>query len=94
MSHAVHSPARPDVSSLTPALEVRGLGKSFHIGGLFSSQAVRALHGVDLTIGRGEIVALVGEIRFRQEHPGPLCRPARETQRRGHPGRRRRGPQT
>ena len=61
MSHAVHSPTRPDVSNQTPALEVRGLGKSFHIGGLFSSQAVRALHRVDLTIGRGEIVALVGE---------------------------------
>ena len=61
MSHAVHSPARPSVSTQTPALEVRGLGKTFHIGGLFSSQAVRALHRVDLTIGRGEIVALVGE---------------------------------
>ena len=44
-----------------PALEVRGLGKSFPIGGLFSRQAVRALHGVDLAIGKGEIVALVGE---------------------------------
>lgn len=45
----------------TPALEVRGLGKTFPIGGLFSRQSVRALHGVDLSIGRGEIVALVGE---------------------------------
>ncbi|BCW78457.1 ABC transporter ATP-binding protein [Arthrobacter sp. NicSoilC5] len=61
MSHTVHSPTRPDVSTRTPALEVRGLGKSFHTGGLFSSQTVRALHHVDLTIGRGEIVALVGE---------------------------------
>lgn len=61
MSHAVHSPARPDASTQPPTLEVRGLGKSFHIGGLFSSQAVRALHRVDLTIGHGEIVALVGE---------------------------------
>src|SRR6478752_8785049 len=61
MSHTVHSPTRPDVSTRAPALEVRGLGKSFHTGGLFSSQTVRALHHVDLTIGRGEIVALVGE---------------------------------
>ncbi|MFP3578972.1 ATP-binding cassette domain-containing protein [Arthrobacter sp. SIMBA_036] len=61
MSHAVHSATRPNVSSQTPSLELRGLGKSFHIGGLFSSQKVRALHRVDLTIGRGEIVALVGE---------------------------------
>lgn len=50
-------PARTDA----PALEVRGLGKSFPIGGLFSRDSVRALHGVDLAIGRGEIVALVGE---------------------------------
>ena len=42
-------------------MEIRGLGKSFPIGGLFSRDSVRALHGVDLTIGRGEIVALVGE---------------------------------
>ena len=61
MNQTAHSAARPDTSPQTPALEVRGLGKSFRIGGLFSNQAVRALHGVDLTIGRGEIVALVGE---------------------------------
>jgi peptide/nickel transport system ATP-binding protein len=61
MSLSVQSPSRPDVSTRPPALEVRGLGKSFPIGGLFSRQAVRALHGVDLSIGRGEIVALVGE---------------------------------
>ena len=61
MSHAVQSSPRPDVSTQTPALEVRGLGKSFPIGGLFSQGTVRALHGIDLTIGRGEIVALVGE---------------------------------
>ncbi len=61
MSHAVQSSSRTDVSTQIPALEVRGLGKSFPIGGLFSRHAVRALHGVDLTIGRGEIVALVGE---------------------------------
>ncbi len=44
-----------------PALEVRGLVKDFHSGGLFSRSSVRALGGVDLRIGKGEIVALVGE---------------------------------
>lgn len=54
------SPVSPPAVEV-PALEIRGLGKSFPIGGLFSRQSVRALHQVDLTIGRGEIVALVGE---------------------------------
>ena len=61
MSHAVLSSQRPSTDTEAPALEVRGLGKSFPIGGLFSRDSVRALQGVDLTIGRGEIVALVGE---------------------------------
>lgn len=61
MSHPVLSSSRPDVPAKTPALEIRGLGKSFPMGGLFSRESVRALHGVDLTIGSGEIVALVGE---------------------------------
>jgi peptide/nickel transport system ATP-binding protein len=60
MSHSLTSPAAGSTTS-APALEIRGLGKSFPIGGLFSRGSVRALHGVDLTIGRGEIVALVGE---------------------------------
>lgn len=34
----------------------RGLHKTFHVGG----QAVRALRGVDLTVERGEVVAVVG----------------------------------
>jgi peptide/nickel transport system ATP-binding protein len=61
MSHSGLSTRRSDTSVQIPALEVRGLGKSFPIGGLFAGGSVRALHGVDLTIGRGEIVALVGE---------------------------------
>ena len=61
MSHSVLSSSRPDISTKIPALEIRGLGKSFPTGGLFSRESVRALHGVDLAIGRGEIVALVGE---------------------------------
>lgn len=61
MNRTALSPGHPDASVETPALEIRGLGKSFPIGGLFSRESVRALHGVDLSIGRGEIVALVGE---------------------------------
>ena len=60
MSHSLASPMAASATR-TPALEIRGLGKSFPIGGLFSRDSVRALHGVDLTINRGEIVALVGE---------------------------------
>jgi peptide/nickel transport system ATP-binding protein len=60
MSHSLTSPSAGSTTS-TAALEIRGLGKSFPIGGLFTRASVRALHGVDLTIGRGEIVALVGE---------------------------------
>ncbi|WP_218713639.1 oligopeptide/dipeptide ABC transporter ATP-binding protein [Arthrobacter sp. BF1] len=60
MSHsAMPTSTRP--TDDTPALEIRGLGKQFPLGGLFSRESVRALHGVDLSLGRGEIVALVGE---------------------------------
>ncbi len=46
-----------------PLLDVRGLVKSYATGeGLFSrGPAVRAVDGVDLTVGKGEIVGLVGE---------------------------------
>ncbi|MFF1881928.1 ATP-binding cassette domain-containing protein [Pseudarthrobacter sp. NPDC058196] len=60
MSHSLTSPDAGSTAG-TPALEIRGLGKSFPMGGLFSRASVRALHGVDLALGRGEIVALVGE---------------------------------
>jgi peptide/nickel transport system ATP-binding protein len=60
MSHSSTSRSAGSTTS-TPALEIRGLGKSFPIGGVFSRASVRALHGVDLTLDRGEIVALVGE---------------------------------
>jgi len=45
------SPA--DAKDAPPLLEVRGLGKRF--------PGVRALHDVDLTLGHGEVLALVGE---------------------------------
>lgn len=48
-------------TSTVPVLSVRGLEKTFNIGGLLSRKRVRALGGVDLDIAPGEIVALVGE---------------------------------
>src|SRR5689334_10158526 len=48
----------------TPLLEVTGLKKHFPIrGGLLRRQigAVKAVDGVDLTVARGETMAIVGE---------------------------------
>jgi oligopeptide/dipeptide ABC transporter ATP-binding protein len=42
-------------------LEVRGLVKRFHAGGMRSRAVVHAVEGVDLEIGRGEVLAVVGE---------------------------------
>jgi peptide/nickel transport system ATP-binding protein len=61
MSTTALEPTAPAPGTAVPALEVRGLGKTFPIGGLFSRKSVRALSNVDLTLGHGEIVALVGE---------------------------------
>ncbi len=46
-----------------PLLEVEGLRKYFPVGGgwLGRGEQVRAVDGVDLTIGAGETVGLVGE---------------------------------
>ena len=48
----------PDLTA-PPALEARGLAVSFR--GRSSAATARAVDGVDLQLGRGEIVALVGE---------------------------------
>src|ERR1700754_1195838 len=44
-----------------PVLTVTGLRKTFHMPRSVGGGAVHAVAGVDLTIGRGEIVGLVGE---------------------------------
>jgi oligopeptide transport system ATP-binding protein len=44
-----------------PVLTVTGLRKTFHLSRSVGGGAVHAVAGVDLTIGRGEIVGLVGE---------------------------------
>jgi peptide/nickel transport system ATP-binding protein len=44
-----------------PVLEVTGLVKDFHASRAAGGGAVHAVAGVDLAIGRGEIVGLVGE---------------------------------
>jgi peptide/nickel transport system ATP-binding protein len=49
------------MSAQTPVMSIRGLEKTFPIGGMLSRGRVRALGGVDLDIAPGEIVALVGE---------------------------------
>ncbi len=43
-----------------PVLEVRGLSVRYTRAGWLREQATAALHGVDLTIGAGEAVAVVG----------------------------------
>ncbi|WP_167145018.1 ABC transporter ATP-binding protein [Actinomyces sp. ZJ308] len=53
--------ARPrQTASAEPVLELRDLRKDFPAGGPLSRRAVHALDGVDLTLHRGEILALVG----------------------------------
>ena len=42
-------------------LRTEGLTRHFHVGKLLSRQSLHAVDDVDLTISRGEIVALVGE---------------------------------
>lgn len=42
-------------------LEVEGLVKEFHIGGIRKQSTVHAINDIDLAIGKREVVALVGE---------------------------------
>ncbi|EHM92715.1 hypothetical protein HMPREF0975_02186 [Actinomyces sp. oral taxon 849 str. F0330] len=53
-------PGRRKKTLAEPILEVEGLRKDFPVGGLLSRRTIRALDGVDLTLHRGEILALVG----------------------------------
>jgi ABC-type glutathione transport system ATPase component len=50
-----------NTSTEPPVLTVTGLRKTFHVPRSAGGGAVDAVAGVDLTIGRGEIVGLVGE---------------------------------
>src|SRR4030081_139592 len=49
------------MASDAPLLETVGLTKHFRLGGLLSRRFLHAVDDVDLVIGPGEIVALVGE---------------------------------
>ncbi|MBJ3778247.1 ABC transporter ATP-binding protein [Acuticoccus mangrovi] len=52
------------MSAAAPLVEARGLTKHFPTGGGFLSRAkppVRAVEGVDLTVGAGEVLGVVGE---------------------------------
>lgn len=42
-------------------LDIQHLGVSFGVGGLFDKSKLRAVHDVNFTVDRGDIVALVGE---------------------------------
>lgn len=53
-------PGRRTKTLAEPILEVEGLRKDFPAGGLLSRRTIRALDGVNLTLHRGEILALVG----------------------------------
>jgi peptide/nickel transport system ATP-binding protein len=50
-----------DASMNEKLLEIQNLGVRFEIGGMFSKSSLRAVHDVNFTVDRGEIIALVGE---------------------------------
>ncbi len=62
-----------------PVLEVRGLVKHYHVtrreGWRARPETVRAVDGIDLHIGRGETLGLVGESGWPVKRPraGPFC---------------------
>ncbi len=52
MSHSANSPAPPDLTALQPAIEVRGLHKSFG--------KLEVLKDVSLSVTEGEVVSVIG----------------------------------
>jgi peptide/nickel transport system ATP-binding protein len=61
LSEVARSAVPPEDVRDQNVLEIRGLTKYFHVGGLGRRRLVRALSDVDLTIRPGEVLALVGE---------------------------------
>ena len=59
---SLHPPARPPAAMGPVALETKGLGKTYVLGGFFGRRRkVTAAQGVDLTLRRGETIGVVGE---------------------------------
>ena len=59
---SLHPPTRAPVNAGPIALETRGLGKTYVLGGFLAARReVPAAHGVDLTLRRGETLGVVGE---------------------------------
>jgi len=54
------APAPPGQTEL-PVLEVRGLTKTYSVGKFGQARTVRALAGIDISVGKGEVLGLVGE---------------------------------
>ena len=57
------APLNHDMEALTPALEVRGLSRSFSVGGglLRPGKILRAVEDINLSVRRGESLGVVGE---------------------------------
>lgn len=53
--------SRPDRNGMDPILQVKNLSRHFSVGPLLSRKKLKAVDGIDLSVERGEIVAIVGE---------------------------------